>query len=48
MSRAVPNKWKKFNINFKPLSEMTWEEILCLENIWKMNRCTESTDVMVL
>jgi len=32
MLRAVPKKQKKFDINSEPLSEMTWEEMLCLEN----------------
>jgi len=38
MSRAVSKEWKKFDTNSKPLLEVTWEETLCLENTWRMNR----------
>jgi len=34
----VSKKWKKFDTNFELLLEMTWEETLYLENIWRMNR----------
>ena len=47
MFRAVPKKQKKFNTNSKPLLEVTWEGILCLENTWRMNRHLKSIDVMV-
>ena len=32
MLKAVPKDQKKFDTNSKPLLEVTWEEILCLEN----------------
>ena len=32
MLRAVPKDQKKFDTNSKPLSEVTWEEMLYLEN----------------
>jgi len=38
MSRIVPKEQKKFDTNSKPLLEMIWKEILCLENTWRMNR----------
>jgi len=32
MLRAVPKDQKKFDTNSELLSEVTWEETLCLEN----------------
>ena len=31
MFKAVPKEWKKFDTNSEPMSEITWEETLCLE-----------------
>ena len=47
MSRAVPKVQKKFDTNSKSLSEVTWEETLCLENTWRMNKHVKSEDVIV-
>jgi len=38
MFRTVPKEWKKFDTNFEPLLEVTWEETPCLENTWRTNR----------
>ena len=44
----MSKEWKMFDTNSKPLLEVTWKEIPCLENIWRTNRHTRSADVMVL
>ena len=48
MLKAVPKDQKKFDTNSKPLLEVTWEEILCLENTWRINKHAKSIDVIVL
>ena len=41
MSRAIFKKQKKFDINSKLLLEIAWEEMPCLENTWRINRCND-------
>ena len=38
---------EKLDTNSEPLLEMTWEEMLCLENTWRMNRYAKSVDAIV-
>jgi len=38
MSRAVSKEQKKFDTNSKPLSEVIWKGMPCLENTWRTNR----------